>query len=127
MTDQKCFRLRLLIAASIVAGVAAASPALARPPGYSAPARFRAIDVSYGLVRRPLARTRAYTPLRRVHYRPGAHDRFDPVAAPQVTVLPEAREDHRAAVELLPEAAHYDHAPSGLDDDPTTFGLVAKF
>jgi hypothetical protein len=125
MTDQKRFAARLLLAAFMVAGIAATRPASAQSAGYSDIVRAEPISV---VAQRPVARGRAYAAPRRAHFLPAAHDRFDPIPAPiaPADALPQPR-DNRSTLRLLPITAHYDHAPSGLDDDPTTFGLVASF
>jgi hypothetical protein len=122
MTARRPIQMRLLIVASIVAGVSASQPARADPFGSS--------DV----IRTLPARTvyyragRGVTP-RRAHYLPAAHDRFDPVASAPVTadVLPLAHDARQPRVKLAPETVHYERSPIGLDDSPTTFGLVAQF
>ena len=125
MTAQRAVQMRLLIVASITsiaASVAAAQSARADPFG------------SFNVIRTLPARMAQYraergvTP-RRAHYLPAAHDRFDPVASAPVTadVLPLAHGARQLKVKLAPETVHYERAPIGLDDSPTTFGLVAQF
>jgi hypothetical protein len=124
MSDQKRFAAGLLLATSVVAGIAG-RPAFAQSAGYSDVVRTVPISA---VTQRPVAGGRAYATPRRAHYPPAAHGRFDPIPAPiaAADVLPQPRSNH-SRVKLLPVTAHYDHAPSGLDDDPTTFGLVARF
>jgi hypothetical protein len=68
--------------------------------------------------------------LRRAHYLVAVPARVQ--AVPVVPASADLQPRPRAGVAqpqlgLGPGTAHYDHAPDGLDDDPTTFGLVAKF
>jgi len=80
-------------------------------------------------VPRPPVRPRA-APLQRVAYSPDADEPSDTAAEPShsADVLPSPRDDDgQPDVQLAPETAHYDYGPTGLGDDATTFGLVAKF
>ena len=120
MTDQKRFATRLLLAASLIAGIAAGRPVFAQSARYSDIVRTGPISLAHGVTQRPVARGRSDAAPRRARYLPAAQDRFDPTPAPIATadVLPQPQ-GNRSTVKLLPVTAHYDHAPSGLDDDPT--------
>jgi hypothetical protein len=125
MTARRAVSTRLLLAASLLAGVAATQPAQAQPTeDYVAAAASAPVEHSFvprGVV------------IQRTHFVPLGPDRFDP-SPPSPTsadVLP-VRHDNdpdidEPAVRLVPEMVHYARAPIGLDDSPTTFGLVAKF
>jgi hypothetical protein len=111
MADQRFNATRLLLAVSIFAGMAATAKAAPDAP-----------VARYGAAHAPM--------LRNAHYLVAIPPRVQtiPVVAAGSDVVPIRRDtDDQPRVQLGPETAHYDHAPDGLDDDPTTFGLVAKF
>jgi hypothetical protein len=122
MTARRSVRTRLLLAATLAAGIAATHPVQAQP--------FNAYVAGAGPAQV------AHSPFQRgvvitgPHYVPPADDRFDP-APPlpaNADVLPGPHDDADApSVKLMPSRVHYEHAPIGLDDSPTTMGLVAKF
>jgi hypothetical protein len=124
MTVRRSLLTRLLLAASLLSGVAATAPAQAQPTeDYVATATSAPVEHSFvprGVV------------IQRAHFVPLGPDRFDP-SPPSPTsadVLPVRHADvdiDEPAVKLVPETVHYERSPIGLDDSPTTFGLVAKF
>jgi hypothetical protein len=124
MTVRWSLCTRLLLAASAASAIAVAGPALAAPYGGA-----YLITAAPLYASRPPVRHRAAA-LRRVAYLPDADGPSDTAAEPshKADVLPSPRDDtDQPDVELEPETAHYDYGPNGLGDDPTTFGLVAKF
>ncbi|HEX4199458.1 MAG TPA: hypothetical protein VHZ26_18630 [Caulobacteraceae bacterium] len=114
MSDQRLNpTTRLLLAASIFAGLAAAAHADPYAPAGAA----QYSRASYNVPRS--AHHLVATPPRVEHVA------VTPDGSDVVPVHHDA--DDQPQVELGPGTAHLDHAPDGLDDDPTTFGLVAKF
>ncbi|HEY3887891.1 MAG TPA: hypothetical protein VGL73_04905 [Caulobacteraceae bacterium] len=123
MTARRSVPTRLLLAASLFAGIAAIHPLQAQPVGsyvFSTPAA----RVAHGSLWRGAI-------IQRAHFVPPAPDRFDPFPPSRTSadVLPvhHGADIDQPAVKLVPETVHYERAPIGLDDSPTTFGLVARF
>jgi hypothetical protein len=123
MTVRRSLCTRLLFAVSTASTLAVASPALAAPNGGA-----DLIATAPLYLPAPSARHRAPT-FRRVAYLPRAVGPSEVVSEPshEADVLPSPRGADQPSVGLAPETAHYDFGPTGLTDDPTTFGLVAKF
>jgi hypothetical protein len=123
MTGRRSLCTRLLLAVSAASAMTAAGPALAAPSGGA-----YLIAVAPLYLPRPPVRRRAPA-LQRIEYRPDVADTSDATIQPSqnADVLPLPHDDAQPSVELAPETAHYDYGPNGLTDDPTTFGLVAKF
>ena len=122
MTARRSVPTRLLHAASLVAAIAVAHPVRAQPfsayVASDAPARVAHSPIQPGVV------------ISQRHYVPLADDRFDPAPPPHASadVLPAPHDDaDETPVTVAPATIHYDHAPSGLDDNPSGLGLVAKF
>jgi hypothetical protein len=124
MTVQRSLCTRLLLAASAASTIAVAGPALPAPYGGA-----YLIAAAPLYAPRPPVRRRAPA-FRRVAYLPDADNQSETAAEPShnADVLPSSHDDaEQPDVRLAPETAHYDYGPTGLGDDPTTFGLVAKF
>jgi len=123
MTVRRSLCTRLLLAATAVSTIAVAAPALAAPYGGA-----YLIATAPLYLPRPPVRHRAPA-LQRIEYRPDIADPSDATTQPSQSadVLPSPHDDAEPSVKLAPETAHYDYGPNGLTDDPTTFGLVAKF
>jgi hypothetical protein len=124
MNARRPVEMRLLIVASItsiVGGVAAVQPALADPLGSSDVVSPVPVSIVHYRAERD-ARPR------RAHHLPAAHDRVDAGLPDPGTsdVLPLPHAGY-PTVKLAPETVHYERSPIGLDDSPTTFGLVAQF
>jgi hypothetical protein len=124
MTVCRSLSTRLLLAASVASIMVVAGPALAAPFGGAYPIATAPLYVPRPPVRR---RDPAF---RRVAFLPDANGQSETAAEPShnADVLPSPRDDaDQPDIQLAPETAHYDYGPNGLGDDPTTFGLVAKF
>jgi hypothetical protein len=121
MTGRRSVSTRLLLAASLLAGVASTHPVQAEPFGY-------VVSLAPGLVTHSIIPGGAV--IQRSHYVPPAPDRFDPFP-PEPTsadVLPAPHGDADArSFKLAPGTVHYQRSPIGLDDSPTTMGFVARF
>lgn len=124
MTGRRSILTTLLLVGFAASATAAAPPVLAAPGG-------GAYLIATAPLYVPRAPVRPRAPaLRRVAYSPGVDGQSDTAAEPShsADVLPSPRDDaEQPDVQLAPETAHYDYGPDGLGDDPTTFGLVAKF
>jgi hypothetical protein len=128
MTVRRSILTRLLLVGFAASATAVATPVLAAPYGGA----YLVATAPLYAPRPPVAR-RAPS-FRRVAYTPDAADAadgpYETAAAPshRADVLPSRYEDtDQPDVTLAPKTAHYDYGPTGLTDDPTTFGLVAKF
>jgi len=124
MAVRRSFLTQLLLVGFAASATAVATPVVAAPYGGA----YLIATAPLYAPRSPAHRHDAA--LRRVTYRPDADSRSETAAEPShdADVLPSPHDDaEQPDVQLAPETAHYDYGPTGLGDDPTTFGLVAKF